>query len=66
MGIGFFQLLIIFLIILILFGRGKLSGLAEDLGKSVSAFKKGLGEGKEEKPENKAENAAENDQPKKD
>ena len=42
MGIGFFQLLIIFLIILILFGRGKLPALAEDLGKSIKAFKKGM------------------------
>lgn len=42
MGIGFFQLLIILLIILILFGRGKLPALAEDLGKSIKAFKKGM------------------------
>ncbi|MBO4519781.1 MAG: twin-arginine translocase TatA/TatE family subunit [Alphaproteobacteria bacterium] len=68
MGIGFFQLLIILLIVLVLFGRGKLPALAEDLGKSVSAFKKGLNGDKEEekkeapKEENKT---AENDQPKK-
>lgn len=58
MGIGFFQLLIILLIVLVLFGRGKLPALAEDLGKSVRSFKKGLNsENEENKPE---ENNAEN------
>ena len=56
MSIGFFQLLVILLIVLVLFGRGKLPALAEDLGKSVSSFKKGLNEDKE--PESKP---AEND-----
>ncbi len=58
MGIGFFQLLIILLIVLVLFGRGKLPALAEDLGKSVSAFKKGLGEKKENAPESENKDAA--------
>lgn len=62
MGISFFQLLIILLIVLILFGRGKLPALAEDLGKSVSSFKKGLNENAEEKDE---ETVPENDQDKK-
>ena len=66
MGISFFQLLIILLIVLVLFGRGKLPALAEDLGKSVGAFKKGLNEEKEEKAENKTENTtSDNDQAKK-
>lgn len=49
MSIGFFQLLIILLIILVLFGRGKLPALAEDLGKSVSSFKKGLKDAEDDK-----------------
>ena len=53
MSIGFFQLLVILLIILVLFGRGKLPALAEDLGKSVSSFKKGLSEDKAKAPEEK-------------
>ena len=44
MAIGFWQVLLILLIVLILFGRGKLPALAEDLGKSVRLFKKGLNE----------------------
>ncbi|MBR1778065.1 MAG: twin-arginine translocase TatA/TatE family subunit [Alphaproteobacteria bacterium] len=55
MGIGFFQLLVILLIVLVLFGRGKLPALAEDLGKSVSSFKKGLNEDKENETVNKTE-----------
>lgn len=58
MGISFFQLLIILLIVLVLFGRGKLPALAEDLGKSVGAFKKGLNEDKtDDKPEEKTESS---------
>ena len=51
MGISVVQLLIILLVVLLLFGRGKLPALAEDLGKSVSSFKKGLNENAEEKDE---------------
>ena len=66
MGIGFFQLLVILLIVLVLFGRGKLPALAEDLGKSVGAFKKGLNEEKEEKQADQSENATQDaDQTKK-
>ena len=50
MGISLFQLLVILLIVLVLFGRGKLPALAEDLGKSFSAFKKGLKDGEDDKP----------------
>lgn len=55
MSIGFFQLLIILLIILVLFGRGKLPALAEDLGKSVSSFKKGLKDEEDDKKSPAAE-----------
>ena len=48
MGIGFWQIVLILLVVLLLFGRGRLSGLAEDLGKSVRSFKKGLN-GEDEK-----------------
>ncbi len=51
MGISLFQLLVILLIVLVLFGRGKLPALAEDLGKSIKAFKKGVEE--TDKPDEK-------------
>jgi sec-independent protein translocase protein TatA len=37
-----FQLLVIALIILVLFGRGKVSALMGDFGKGVKSFRRGL------------------------
>jgi len=42
--IGLFQILIIALIVLVLFGRGKVSELMGDFGKGIRSFRKGLGE----------------------
>ena len=43
------------LIIILLFGPGRISKIAKELGASISAFKEGLnGEGKEEKAEKAA------------
>jgi sec-independent protein translocase protein TatA len=53
MSIGFWQILIIVAIILLLFGRNKISELMGDLGRGVSNFKKGLSEDKSGKPEKK-------------
>ncbi|MFN7181837.1 MAG: twin-arginine translocase TatA/TatE family subunit [Planctomycetota bacterium] len=50
--IGFWELLIVLGILLLLFGATKLPQLARGLGKSISEFKKGL---KEEETENKKE-----------
>lgn len=40
--IGIWQILIIALVILVLFGRGRISEMMGDFGKGVSSFKKGL------------------------
>lgn len=51
MGRGLFQpmhLLLILVIVLIIFGPGKLPELGEGLGKSIKAFKKALSSDKEE------------------
>jgi len=42
MGMSFAQLLIILLIILLLFGAGKLPSVMSDLGKGLKAFKDGM------------------------
>ena len=42
LGIGFWEWIIIFSILLLLFGRGKIESLAEEFGKSIKAFKKGM------------------------
>ena len=41
-------LLLIAVVILVLFGRGKISSLMGEVGKGITSFKKGIKEGKEE------------------
>jgi sec-independent protein translocase protein TatA len=49
------ELLIVLLIVLVLFGAGKIPRIAEDMGKGVKAFKKGISDDDdEEKPEEKS------------
>jgi len=45
MNIGPFQLLIIALVILILFGRGRISEMMGDFGKGLRAFRNGMTDG---------------------
>ncbi len=42
MGIGLPQLLLIALVVLLLFGRGKISDLMGDVAKGIKSFRKGL------------------------
>ncbi|MXO89507.1 twin-arginine translocase TatA/TatE family subunit [Pontixanthobacter aquaemixtae] len=44
MGIGWPQLLVIALVILVLFGRGRISEMMGDFGKGIKSFKKGMNE----------------------
>jgi len=44
-GLGYQELLIILVIVLILFGANRLPELARSLGSSVKEFKKGVNEG---------------------
>lgn len=41
---GIFQLLIIALVILVLFGRGRISGMMGDFGKGIKSFRQGMSE----------------------
>lgn len=50
-GISIWQLLIIAVIVILLFGTKKLRGIGGDLGGAVKGFKKAMAE--EEKPEEK-------------
>ncbi len=47
-NIGLPGLLLIAVVVLVLFGRGKISSLMGEVGKGITAFKKGVSEGKEE------------------
>ncbi|KUO55162.1 MAG: preprotein translocase subunit TatA [Sphingomonadales bacterium BRH_c3] len=44
MGLSIWQLLIIALVVLVLFGRGRISEMMGDFGKGISSFKKGMSE----------------------
>lgn len=59
MSIGFWQLILILIIVLLVFGAGKLPRVMGDLGKGVRSLKEGLNEAKaEEKPKDDQNNAA--------
>ena len=47
-NIGLPGLLLIAIVVLVLFGRGKISSLMGEVGKGITAFKKGVDEGKRE------------------
>ena len=55
MGISFWQILIIVALLVILFGRGKISQLMGDVAKGVNSFKKGINEDEEPKSIDKSE-----------
>ena len=55
MGIGWPQLLLIALVILVLFGRGRISEMMGDFGKGISSFKKGMSEDVDDTPAAKAQ-----------
>lgn len=48
MGISWIQILIIAVVVVLLFGRGKISELMGDVAKGITSFRKGLQEGNEE------------------
>jgi sec-independent protein translocase protein TatA len=55
-NIGLPGLLLIAVVVLVLFGRGKISSLMGEVGKGITAFKKGVKDGTEEL-ENNVESA---------
>ena len=68
MSLGPWQLIIIALVILVLFGRGRISEMMGDFGKGIKSFKKGMSEeeqadskpsGKLEAPAHEAKPASE-------
>jgi sec-independent protein translocase protein TatA len=60
MGIGFPELMIILVIIMIIFGAGKLPEIGNAFGKSIKNFKKSMKEADEESAESTTDAAAEN------
>ena len=42
MGISFWQIAVVVVIVVLLFGRGKISSLMGDVAKGIKSFKKGM------------------------
>lgn len=57
-NIGPAGLIVIAVVVLVLFGRGKISALMGEVGKGITAFRKGVKDGTEE-IENQSRDAAE-------
>lgn len=45
MGVSVWQILIVAALVVLLFGRGRISDLMGDLGKGITSFRKGLKDG---------------------
>ena len=54
-NIGLPGLLLIAVVVLVLFGRGKISSLMGEVGKGITAFKKGVSDGTKELEEDASE-----------
>jgi sec-independent protein translocase protein TatA len=57
-NIGPMGLILIVIVVLVLFGRGKISGMMGELGRGITAFKRGVDDGKKELEETTAQAAA--------
>ena len=57
MSIGFWQIAIVVILVVLLFGRGKISSLMGDVAKGIKSFKKGMAQ---DPTEDKAKNITEN------
>ena len=48
MGPSWWQILIVLVLVVVLFGRGKISGLMGDVAQGIKSFKKGMSEDEDE------------------
>lgn len=59
MGLSVWQILIVVLLLVLLFGRGKISELMGDMAKGIKSFKKGMAEDPDEDPKKVARDGEE-------
>jgi sec-independent protein translocase protein TatA len=59
MSIGFWQIAIVVVLVVLLFGRGKISSLMGDVAKGIKSFKKGMSD---DTSNDTSEDASKNDQ----
>ena len=63
MSIGFWQIAVVVILVVLLFGRGKISSLMGDVAKGIKSFKKGMSSdnvGEEISSDNVNENESKN------
>ncbi|NDY95875.1 twin-arginine translocase TatA/TatE family subunit [Wenzhouxiangella limi] len=58
-NIGWFQILVVLLIVLLVFGTKKIRTLGGDLGGAIRDFRKGMSEDEEAENDNESKNAGE-------
>ena len=51
MGISFWQIAIVVVLVVLLFGRGKISSLMGDVAKGIKSFKKGMKDPIQDQPD---------------
>jgi len=62
MSIGFWQIAIVVILVVLLFGRGKISSLMGDVAKGIKSFKKGMSPDSDEtEPKNVTDNNQDSD-----
>ncbi len=64
MSIGFWQIAVVVILVVLLFGRGKISSLMGDVAKGIKSFKKGMSSDSTEDnhPKNISDNQDSNNQ----
>ncbi len=61
MGISFWQIAIVIVIVVLLFGRGKISSLMGDVAKGIKSFKKGMSDDSSPNNDNNKNNSDNSD-----
>jgi len=61
MSIGFWQIAIVVVLVVLLFGRGKISGLMGDVAKGIKSFKKGMKDPSQDETESQAQDKSSED-----
>jgi len=60
MSIGFWQIAIVVVLVVLLFGRGKISSLMGDVAKGIKSFKKGMKDPIQDQPDSTLSESTEN------
>ena len=63
MSIGFWQIAVVVVLVVLLFGRGKISSLMGDVAKGIKSFKKGMKDPTSDQPESPQDNSNEDKNP---